>query len=151
MARVNSYLFALKNGKYRGGKHDTDLLPEGHPMSSKKESKAEGYDDYPQSATNNAKRVKNWIDKYGRDQVNGMTTIGLSRMNQLISREKLSLSVLKRTFSFLSRTKGGGYNKINPKFKDTPWRDKGYVAYLGWGGESMLNYAERKLNQLDNE
>jgi hypothetical protein len=120
-------------------------------MSSKKESKAEGYDDYPQSATNNAKRVKNWIDKYGRDQVNGMTTIGLSRMNQLISREKLSLSVLKRTFSFLSRTKGGGYNKINPKFKDTPWRDKGYVAYLGWGGESMLNYAERKLNQLDNE
>lgn len=151
MARVNSYLFALKNGKYKGGKHDTDLLPEGHPMSSKKESKAEGYDDYPQSATNNAKRVKNWIDKYGRDQVDGMTTIGLSRMNQLISREKLSLSVLKRTFSFLSRTKGGGYNKINPKFKDMPWRDKGYVAYLGWGGESMLNYAERKLNQLDNE
>tara|TARA_R100001460_G_scaffold44151_2_gene80754 strand:- start:3358 stop:5616 length:2259 start_codon:yes stop_codon:yes gene_type:complete len=151
MARVNSYLYALKNGKFRGGKHDTDLLPEGHPMSSKKESKAEGYDDYPQSATNNAKRVKNWIDKYGRGEVDGMTTIGLSRMNQLIAREKLSLSVLKRTFSFLSRTKGGGYNRINPKFKDTPWRDKGYVAYLGWGGESMLKYAERKLNQLDNE
>ncbi len=42
MARVNSYLYALKNGKFRGGKHDTDLLPEGHPMSSKKaEKKAE--------------------------------------------------------------------------------------------------------------
>ncbi len=35
-ARVNSYLYALRNGKYRSGKHDTDLLPEGHPMSSKK-------------------------------------------------------------------------------------------------------------------
>lgn len=32
MARVNSFLFAVRNGKYRSGKHDTDLLPEGHPM-----------------------------------------------------------------------------------------------------------------------
>ena len=35
MARVNSYLYALKNGKFRRGKHDTDLFPEGHPLSSK--------------------------------------------------------------------------------------------------------------------
>ena len=150
-ARVNSYLYALKKGKFRSGKHDTDLLPEGHPMSSKNSKKAEGYDDYPQSASNNAKRVKNWIDKHGRDEVKGMTEVGLARMNQLISREKLSLDTLKRTFSFLSRTKGGGYNKINPDYRDTPWKDKGYVAYLGWGGESMLSYAERKLKQLENE
>ena len=40
-ARINSFLFALRNGKFRSGKHDTDLLPEGHPMSSKnKEEKA---------------------------------------------------------------------------------------------------------------
>ena len=151
MARVNSFLYALKNGKFRSGKHDTDLLPEGHPMSSKNEKKAEGYDDYPQSATNNAKRVKNWIDKYGRDEVDGMTNVGLARMNQLIAREKLSLSTLKRTFSFLSRTKGGGYDKINPDFRDTPWKDKGYVAFLGWGGQSMLSYTEKKLEQIENE
>lgn len=35
MARVNSFLYALRNGRYRSGKHDTDLLPESHPMSSK--------------------------------------------------------------------------------------------------------------------
>ena len=34
-ARVNSFLYALRNGKFRSGKHDTDLLPEGHPMSTK--------------------------------------------------------------------------------------------------------------------
>ena len=107
------------------------------------------YGDYPQSATNNAKRVKNWIDEHGRNEVDGMTKVGLARMNQLIAREKLSLKTLKRTFSFLSRTKGGGYNKINPDYRDTPWRDKGYVAFLGWGGQSMLTYAEKKLNQLD--
>ena len=30
-ARLNSFLFALKNGRYQGGKHDTDLLPDDHP------------------------------------------------------------------------------------------------------------------------
>lgn len=34
-ARVNSFLYVLRNGKFKGGKHDTDLLPSGHPMSSK--------------------------------------------------------------------------------------------------------------------
>ena len=31
-ARVNSFLYALKKGKFRGGKHDTDLLPADHPV-----------------------------------------------------------------------------------------------------------------------
>ena len=35
-ARCNSFLYALRNGKFRSGKHDTDLLPKGHPMSSKR-------------------------------------------------------------------------------------------------------------------
>jgi len=33
MARVNSFLYALRNQRFRSGKHDTDLLPEDHPMS----------------------------------------------------------------------------------------------------------------------
>ena len=39
MARVNSFLYALKKGKYRGGKHDTDLLPSGHPVKEEMEEK----------------------------------------------------------------------------------------------------------------
>ena len=34
-ARINSFLYALRNGRFRSGKHDTDLLPEGHPLSTK--------------------------------------------------------------------------------------------------------------------
>ena len=34
-ARVNAFLFAVRTGRFRGGKFDTDLLPEGHPMRSK--------------------------------------------------------------------------------------------------------------------
>ena len=39
MARVNSFLFALKKGRYQGGKHDTDLLPTGHPVKEEMEEK----------------------------------------------------------------------------------------------------------------
>lgn len=37
MARVNSFLYAVRNGKFRSGKHDTDLLPDGHPMKTEDE------------------------------------------------------------------------------------------------------------------
>ena len=43
MARVNSFLRALGSGKFRGGKHDTDVFPKGHPLSSRE--KAEIRDD----------------------------------------------------------------------------------------------------------
>ena len=35
MARVNSYLYALKNERFRGGAHDTDLFPKGHKLRTK--------------------------------------------------------------------------------------------------------------------
>ena len=35
-ARVNAFLRAVRTGKFSGGKFDTDLLPKGHPLSTKK-------------------------------------------------------------------------------------------------------------------
>ena len=37
LARCNSFLYAVKNEKFRSGKHDTDLFPAGHPLKSKGE------------------------------------------------------------------------------------------------------------------
>jgi len=37
LARVNSFLFALKKGRFQGGKHDTDLLPNNHPVKKEME------------------------------------------------------------------------------------------------------------------
>ena len=49
-ARVNGFLHALKTGKFKRKPYDTDLLPEGHPLSSKSQggTKAElpDYKDY---------------------------------------------------------------------------------------------------------
>jgi len=36
LARVNAFLFAVRTGRFKGGKFDTDLLPEGHPMKTGK-------------------------------------------------------------------------------------------------------------------
>ena len=148
MARVNSYLYALKNGKFRSGKHDTDLLPEGHPQSSKDETKSQTFDDYPQAASNNAKRMLGWIEKYGRDVVQAGTDVGLARARQLSQREPISLDVLKRTKNYLTRSKT--YATIDEQYKDEPWRDKGFVAYNLWGGEAMRVWAEKTLDKLEN-
>jgi HK97 family phage portal protein len=147
MARVNSFLYALKNGKYRSGKHDTDLLPEGHPMSSKNEKKAEGYDDYPQSASNNAKRMIEWRDKYGRDEVKGGTAVGWQRASSLSKREKISAETVGRMAAFNRHKKNA---TVDPKYKDTPWKDNGYVAWNLWGGTSGVNWAIKKMESIRN-
>ena len=36
LARINAFLYAVRNNKFRSGKFDLDLLPEGHPLKSKK-------------------------------------------------------------------------------------------------------------------
>ena len=105
------------------------------------ETKEETFKNYPQSATNNARRMLDWREKYGRDEVQGGTAVGWQRANQLANREALSLSTVKRVNSFLARHEDNA--KIDPKYKDTPWKDKGYVAYNLWGGASMVSWAKR--------
>ena len=41
-ARTNSFLYAMKKGKYRSGKHDTDLLPKDHPVKESMEDVENG-------------------------------------------------------------------------------------------------------------
>ena len=102
------------------------------------------YNDYPQSATNNAKKVLEWKKKYG-DEVKGMTSIGWTRANQLASRRNLSYDTIARMASFNRHRKNAA---IDPQYKDTPWKDRGYVAWLGWGGTSGVNWAIGKAESI---
>ena len=148
MARVNSFLYALKNGKFRGGKHDTDLLPEGHPMSSKDKptEKNETFTTYPQTATNNAKRMLEWREKYG-DEVRAGTPTGWRRASMLANREPLTIEMLNRIKSFFARHEGN--QTIADRYKDTPWRDNGFVSWNLWGGTAMRDWVNKKLNQIN--
>lgn len=62
MGRVNSFLYALRNGRFRSGKHDQDLLPKDHPMASDEKTKAVGDRDptnFPQDMDNKEVSLSN--------------------------------------------------------------------------------------------
>lgn len=109
---------------------------------------AETYSDYPQSATNNAKKALAWREKYGRKEVTAGTPVGWSRANQLAKRDNLSKDVVARMAQFNRHRKN---SDINPKYKSTPWKDNGYVAWLIWGGDSGVDWAIKKMEQIRNK
>jgi HK97 family phage portal protein len=106
------------------------------------------YNDYPQSASNNAKRMIEWREKHGRDEVRGGTEVGWKRASQLASREKLSESTIARMAQFNRHRENA---TIDPQYKDTPWKDRGYVAWNLWGGTSGVNWAIKKIKQIRDE
>ena len=142
MARVNSFLFALRNGKYRSGKHDTDLLPEKHPMSSKQkqEDMAKSYSDYPEGARNNAKRALKWAKENGWGSCG--TDVGKQRANQLANGEAITRDTIARMASF----------KRHQQHKDVPYSEGcGGLMWDAWGGSAGVNWAISKLKEIDNE
>jgi len=40
---------------------------------------------------------------------------------------------------------------VDPKFAKTPWKDRGYVAWLIWGGTSGVNWAIKKAESIRNQ
>lgn len=72
----------------------------------------------------------------------GGTAIGLARARQFAELEDVSLDVVKRTFSFLSRAR----TYYRPG-QNTP----GTQAYLLWGGPAGLVWAKRILDQIEKE
>lgn len=67
------------------------------------------------------------------------TQVGKVRARQLANREPISLSVVKRMYSYLSRAS----EYYDPK--DTT--ACGTISYLLWGGEPALRWSERILKQ----
>ena len=105
---------------------------------------ANTYNDYPASASNNAKKVLAWKKKYGKE-VKGMTSVGWTRASQLASRTRLSYRTIARMAAFNRHRKNAA---IDPKYKNEPWKDRGYVAWLGWGGTSGVNWAIKKAESI---
>lgn len=98
----------------------------------------------PEGAKNNARRVLEWRKKHG-DEVKGMTQVGWTRANQLASGKPLSVDVIRRMAQFNRHRSNAA---IDPKFKGTPWKDRGYVAWLGWGGTVGIDWAIRMSKRM---
>ena len=91
----------------------------------------------PSGAKGNAQKVLDWKQKYG-SEVKGMTPVGWARARQLASKSEIGLSTVKRMAAFNRHRKNAD---VAPEFKSTPWKDRGYVAWLGWGGTSGIDWA----------
>ncbi len=108
--------------------------------------KADTYSTYPQTASNNAKRMIEWREKYG-SQVQAGTATGWRRASMLANRAPLDIEMLNRIKSFFARHEGN--QTIAERYKDTPWKDNGYVSWNLWGGTAMKDWVIKKLNQIN--
>jgi len=102
-----------------------------------KEFLLEGYNDYPQAASDNARIARDRNEKLGNPCA---TRVGKIRATQLINRENLTIDTIKRTFSYLSRAKA--YVNSDPN-------SCGNISYNLWGGDEMLRWTENKLDELN--
>jgi uncharacterized protein len=101
--------------------------------------KAETYNDYPEAATNNAKRAIKYKEENGSSCG---TSVGWTRARQLANRESLSRATIARMASF----------KRHQQNKDVPYdQGCGGIMWDAWGGDAGVNWAIRKLDQIDNK
>lgn len=101
------------------------------------ERKEDTYNDYPESATNNAKRAIKYKEDNGSDCG---TIVGWTRARQLANRERLSRDTIGRMASF----------KRHQQYKDVPYDEGcGGIMWDAWGGDAGINWAIKKLEQLD--
>lgn len=104
---------------------------------------AQTYGGYPDTAKAAARRALRHREKNGSKCG---TAVGWQRANQIASGEKLSLSTIKRTFSFLSRAET--YNQ--GKFTDDDGKEIcGSVMYAAWGGTSMRSWCSGIINKAE--
>jgi hypothetical protein len=105
-------------------------------MCGGKEEAFESYNDYPQSAKDNAERGIRLNEEIGNRCA---TQVGKVRAQQIMNGENLSMDTIKRTYSYLSRAA----EYYNPDDTEAC----GTISYLLWGGEPMLRWAESKMKQ----
>ena len=98
----------------------------------------ETYNDYPESASNNAKRALKWAEENGWGECG--TAVGKARANQLANKENISRDTIARMASF----------KRHQQNKDVPYSEGcGGLMWDAWGGTSGIEWAINKLKQID--
>tara|TARA_R110001599_G_scaffold40732_4_gene123932 strand:- start:3286 stop:3684 length:399 start_codon:yes stop_codon:yes gene_type:complete len=99
--------------------------------------KLETYNDYPESASNNAKRARKWKEENGSDCG---TRVGWVRSSQLADKKNISRDTIARMASF----------KRHQQHKDVPYSEGcGGIMWDAWGGTSGVEWAINKLKQID--
>lgn len=143
-------IYACSNGKYRIG--DGECMYTSRDSAERAyaaylaqeeekslELKEETYNDYPEAASNNAKRALKWKEENGSTCG---TPVGWARARQLSSKSAISRDTIARMASF----------KRHQQHKDVPYSEGcGGLMWDAWGGDAGINWAIRKLQEIDNK
>jgi hypothetical protein len=100
---------------------------------------AESYTDYPQAASDAAKTALRWAEENGWGDC--VTPVGKARANQLANREPISRDTIARMASF-ARHKQYSTKELGDGC--------GRLAWLCWGSDEGIEWAQRKLKEIDN-
>lgn len=100
----------------------------------------------PSAAQDNAQQVIDWKEEHGEDEVTAMNQTGWERAHQLADGDELSPDVVDRMASFARHEKN---KEVADRYEDTPWKDNGKVAWLGWGGDEGIEWAQDMADKMD--
>lgn len=102
--------------------------------------KSQTYNDYPKAASENAQAALRWAEENGWGSCG--TDVGKQRANQLAKGESISRETIARMAAF----------ERHRQNSNKPLGDGcGRLMWLAWGGDEGVEWAQRKLEQIDNE
>ena len=111
-------------------------------LSVSEEVELKSFSDYPDSVKNNAKRALKWAEENGWGSCG--TGVGKQRANQLANGEAISMSTIKRMYSYLSRHAPD--LDSSKSYED----GCGKLMYDAWGGKSALSWAKTRISREKN-
>tara|TARA_Y100000004_G_scaffold90083_1_gene101033 strand:- start:7546 stop:9894 length:2349 start_codon:yes stop_codon:yes gene_type:complete len=90
-----------------------------------------------------AQRGLDWREEFGR----GGTAVGLARARQLVRRDNLSISTVRRMFAFFSRhevdKQAEGFNR-----GEKGYPSNGRIAWALWGGDAGFSWSTKKRAEI---
>jgi hypothetical protein len=107
-------------------------------LSLYKRSFNDSYTDYPKQATENAKIALRWAEENGWGSCG--TPVGKERANQLANREPISRDTIARM---------AGFERHRQNSQKELGDGCGRLMWLAWGGDEGIEWAQRKLEQID--
>jgi hypothetical protein len=104
------------------------------------EQEFESYTDYPKQASENAKVALRWAEENGWGDCG--TAVGKQRANQLANGEAISRDTIARMAAFERHRQNSGKELGD---------GCGRLMWLAWGGDAGIEWAQRKLEQIDKQ
>jgi hypothetical protein len=104
------------------------------------EQEFESYTDYPKQASENAKVALRWAEENGWGDC--LEATGKQRANQLANGEAISRDTIARMAAF---------ERHRQHSKKELGDGCGRLAWLAWGGDAGIEWAQRKLEQIDKQ